>query len=56
MYLNPTFLVNVYVPEPYLVPKEPECLCGMYWKYVFRFGNTYVFPIHPSTQYDSDGQ
>ena len=24
--LNPTFLVNVYVPGPYLLPKEPECM------------------------------
>lgn len=30
--LNPTFLVNIYVPGPYLLPKEPECLCGMDWE------------------------
>ena len=54
---GPLFLIaNVLSKFINLVLKEPECLCGMDWKYVFRFGNTYVFPIHPSTQYDSDGQ
>lgn len=44
MYLNPTFLVNVYVPEPYIARNQNIC--------VEWIGNMYFnLEIHMYFQY-----